>query len=183
MDHLEINTVSRKRLDRSALIYGVIAAVLLIGGLLQYFQRGSIAVVEEICRQLGILEYLQILTWVMLGVLLLVALRGLRTVIRKRRELNGQFIIDPQAILIKKKGQEFQLTGSDLQEIIFELKTPKSEIKNKNIGESFVRIPSPNGTYHCELDIKDHDCHTQLINLIKHFEEVHNVKVELKITA
>jgi len=182
MDYLEINTVSRKRLDRSALVYGIIAGFLLFGGLIQVFQIGNVKIIEELCRQLGVLSYMSIITWIIMAGLFLVLLRGLRTLIRKRRELNGQFIIQPDSIIIKKNGKEFHLTGEDLQEIAFELKPPK-ENNFKRIGDSFVHIPSPNGTYRCELDIKDLDSHSQLVDLIDHFEKVHQVKIETKIIA
>ncbi len=178
MEDLKLDIIRRKRLDRSAFVYGFIAAILLIGGTYQYLTLGKVPFIEELTRQLGLLEWLRPISVTFYIIASIIFIRGLTTLFRKKKELGGTLTLSQEHLKINKGKQSFHLTGQELQEIQFDLRPPL-ELKEPLSGGNWVRIPSPKGTYRCEFDMCDDLTFKALKNYIHHFEKVHQVHVNL----
>lgn len=178
MEHLKLDIIRRKRLDRSAFIYALIAFILLTGGIFQYLTLGKVPFIEELARQLGLLEWLRLISVSFYIVTSIVIIRGLTTLFRKKRELSGTLTFSQEQLEIKKGKQSFQLTGLELQEIQFDLNPPKNQQAPLS-GGNWVRIPSPKGTYRCEFDMCDDQTFNALKSYLNHFEKVHQVRINL----
>ena len=179
MDFLELNIVRRKRLDRSGIIYGFIAAVLLIGALFQYVKLGKVPLLEELARQLGILNFLGTLQAAFFIVFGIVLLRGLYALFKNRNSLGGALKIDPGKMQIQKGKLNFELTGVELQQLKFELKAPHPD-QPPLTGGNWVKIPSPHGTYRCEFDLCDQSSFDALKGYIDHYKTEHNVQIDIE---
>jgi len=178
MEDLKLDIIRRKRLDRSAFLYGIIATFLLVGGAYQYITMSKIPFIEELARQLGVTDSLSIITVSFFVIGTLVSIRGLMTLLRTKRELGGSLTLTKDHLEIKKGKQAFHLTGEDLQELQFDIHPP-SKKQAPLSGGNWVRIPSPKGTYRCEFDMCDQPTFIALKDYINHFETTHQVQINL----
>jgi len=178
MEELKLDIIRRKKLDRSAFLYGVIATILFFGGLYQYFTLGKVPFIEELARQLGLSEWLGLITLSFFIVAAIVLIRGLMTLFRKKKEVGGTLTLAQEHLEIKKGKLAFHMTGHDLQELQFDL-VPPIQQQARLSGGNWVRIPSPKGTYRCEFDMCDEQTFKAVKDYINHFENVHQVRINL----
>ncbi len=182
MEDLKLDIIRRKKLDRSAVIYGLLAGILIVNSLLQYFQIGKFRFIEEFARQLGLMNWLTPITIMYFIVFGIVFLRGLLTIFRKKKRVGGELILDHNNLNIKKGNQNYLLSGNELQHLKFELKSPSPQQAPLS-GGNWVKIPSPDGTFRCEFDVCDQKSFDALKDYINHFQSVHQVKIEIAETT
>jgi len=171
--------IKRKKVSIVALFTGIIGASI-IGYLLPpYLKTGRVRIIEDFIRQVGLPEYT---TWIYLGlfaILLLTVIPAIKTVFQKK-VVNGGFIqFDEDELRIEKGSTKFLIPGQELQEVNFELKSKKSR-RAALPGGSFMKIPTQNGTFICEIDFKEETQHKDLENIIKVLKIKHEVKVAVK---
>ncbi|HHS95991.1 MAG TPA: hypothetical protein ENJ45_05315 [Phaeodactylibacter sp.] len=171
--------IKRRRINVTALFAGMVGAGSISYLLPTFLQTGSIAWVEELIRQIGIQPYSQWVYIALFGSLLLMIIAALKTVFQKKIIRYGFVHFDEEQLHIVKGKSEFLIPEEDLQEVNFEIKKQSLQ-KKKNIGGSFLKIPTLNGNFICEIDIQTETQRNDLHHIAKVLKIQHDVKVNIK---
>lgn len=185
MKKFEFNApiVSRRRIKRLNVLTGL-AATALLGYLgLTFLELGTIPVLDTLIRQIGLRAWS---TWIYLGVfvgLLVPVIATVRMFIGKKRKVGGVVSFDEETLRIIKGKDEYIIPQEDLREINFELQAlpdPDKKDRLDLVGGSFMKIPTPKGTFVCELDINEPIQREKLLDMAEFLKIEHDVVVKVK---
>jgi hypothetical protein len=175
----ETAIIKRKKISFTALFVGITGASI-IGYLLPPFlKNGQVGIVEDFIRQVGIAPYTQLVYLILFALLLLAVLPALKTVFQKKVVNDGYIHFDEANLKIVKGRTKFLIPGQELQEVNFELKNKNSKRANLP-GGSFMKIPTQNGIFICEIDFREEAHKRDLDHMIKVLQIQHEVKVGVK---
>ncbi len=183
MFEFKANIVKRRKINKSSLLFGLISAGLLGYLGLTYLDMGLIPIIEKLARQIGFYQYI---SWIYMGVFALLGfliIPALQTIMQKKVAVGGIVEFDEEHINISKGKEKYVIPEAKVGKIDFELKAlPSGERKNKDqlFGGNFMKIPTKDGTFVCELDINNKIQHEKLIEMIEFLKIEHDVKVKIK---
>lgn len=176
--NLDAKILRRRKHDRSSTLFGLIAGVLLGGAAFQWIKLGKIPIVEEFARQLGLRDFLLLFQLVLVFILAIIFLQGVRALLRTRLEVSGSLTFHPDGINIKKGKYDYELSGQSLQAFSIRLPEKIDASNNKLSGGCHLMIPSPEGTFKCEFELANGSELERLQELLKHIEQVHQIKID-----
>ena len=108
MFNFEANIVKRRRISKSSLFYGLLAAAALGYMGLTYLELGQVPFLEKLISQIGLNDYM---SWIYLGVLALLVVLifpALHTIFRKKTVVGGKVSFDEANLeIIKGVNQRF----------------------------------------------------------------------------
>jgi hypothetical protein len=175
----QADIIKRRRISFTALFTGITGAAI-IGYLLPPFlQNGQVGIVEDFIRQVGIGPYTNYVYIILFTLLFLAVIPALKTVFQKKVVNDGYIHFDEENLKIVKGRSKFLIPGQELQEINFELKNKNSKKANLP-GGSFMKIPTQNGVFICEIDFHEEAHKRDLDHMIKVLQIQHEVKVGIK---
>ncbi|MEL6863664.1 MAG: hypothetical protein AAFP19_04560 [Bacteroidota bacterium] len=182
MFNFEAPIVKRRRISKSSLFFGLIAAALLGYCGLTFIENGYIPMLEKLIQQLGFLSYM---TWIYVGVFLslgLMVLPAIYTIFRKKVIVGGAVSFDEKTLKITKGKDQYIIPEEQLNQVNFELKPlpdPNRLEEGKLFGGSWMKIPTKQGTFECELNIDNQHQKDQLLEMIEFLKIEHDVQVKL----
>ncbi len=183
MFQFNANIVKRRRIKKSTLFIGLIAAALLGYSGLTYLELGQVPFLEKIAYQIGFTQYLP---WVYLGLfatLFLLIIPSVYTIFKKKTMLGGYVSFDEEKLEIVKGKEKYIIPEEDLSQLNFDLKAlPTNDKKKKNqlFGGSYMKIPSKKGVFELELNIDSPQQKKQLLDMAEFLKIQHDVKVNIQ---
>lgn len=174
------NIIRRRRLDKSSTVYGIICLILLSTFGIQWLSQGKVPVIEEIARQIGLLDFMLLLEVITMLLLLFGLYRGIQAVRRTKVESCGTLCFHPDWISIEKGKLKFELHGKDLNALHLSLAQKQMIEHPKLKGGNILSVPSPDGTFSCEFDLQDHGELEKLTKIIDHLRAFHNIHVDVE---
>lgn len=183
MFQFNANIIKRRKIKKSALLIGLIAAALLGYNGLTYLEIGQVPFIEKIAYQIGITQYL---SWIYLGVFVLLTLLvipSIYTIFKKKTVLGGYISFDEEKLEIVKGREKYVIPEEDLTQLHFDLKKlPSADKKKKNklFGGSYMKIPSKRGVFELELNIDSPQQKDQLLKMAEFLKIQHDVKVNIQ---
>lgn len=189
MKKFEFNApiVSRRKIKKLNVLTGLAAAALLGYFGLTYLEYGYIPIIHKIIAQIGLLGWS---SWIYLGLfvgLLMPVLSTIRMFSSKKVKVGGVVSFDEETLKIVKGKDEYAIPQADLKEIKFELKALPDPEKRKEkeetldlVGGSYMKIPTPKGTFICELDINEPIQREKLLDMAEFLKIEHDVVVKVK---
>ncbi len=183
MFRFDAHIIKRRRVKKSALFFGLIAAGLLGYFGLTYLEYGYIPFLEKLIRQIGISGWTSLIYLSVFAVLLLLVLPAIHTIFKKKVVVGGQVSFDEKELLIVKGKDRYLIPEDQLKDLRFELKAlpdPSKKKQGKLFGGSWMKIPTKKGTFMCELDIDSPDKRSQLLNMVEYLKIEHDVNVKVE---
>jgi len=177
------NIIKRRKLRKSALLTGLIAAGFLGYGLSSYFQGGEIPIIEELARQIGLTAYMNWVYLATLGLLVFLIFPAIRTIFKKKTVVGGKIYFDEKNLNILDGREKYTIPEEKIPQLLFELKPLPSGEGKKNdelFGGSWMKIPTSKGTQSYELDINNREQKNELLEMIEFLKIEHDVKVKVK---
>ena len=181
--NFEANIIKRRKISKSSLFFGLVAAALLGYTGLTYLEYGAVPILEEFIQQLGFSAYMP---WVYLGVfvlLLSLVIPALYTVFRKKVVRGGKVSFDEANLNIVKGRDKYVIPEAQLNHLDFEIKalpSGKATKEGQLFGGSWLKIPTKNGTFECEIEIDTPQKQEQLKDMIEFLKIEHDVEVKIK---
>ena len=181
--NFEADIIKRRKISKSSLFFGLVAAALLGYTGLTYLEYGVVPILEEFIRQLGFYSYM---SWIYLGVfatLLGFIIPALYTVFRKKVIKGGKVHFDEANLKIVKGRDKYVIPEAQLNQLDFEIKALPSGKERKQgqlFGGSWLKIPTKNGVFECEIEIDTPQKQEQLKDMIEFLKIEHDVEVKIK---
>ncbi|MEM1321742.1 MAG: hypothetical protein AAGG75_15900 [Bacteroidota bacterium] len=181
--NFEANIIRRRRVSKSALFFGLIAAALLGYTSITYLEQGYIPLLEKLVGQLGFLSYMSWIYLAVFALLFFLVLPAIYSLFRKKVIVGGQVSFDEQHLKITKGREKYVIPEEQLSHLDFELKAlPSGKKKNADqlFGGNWMKIPTKSGTFECELDIDSPQKKEKLLEMIEFLKIEHDVEVKVK---
>ena len=181
--NFEADIIKRRKISKSSLFFGLVAAALLGYTGLTYLEYGVVPILEEFIQQLGFYSYM---SWIYLGVfalLLSLVIPALYTVFRKKVIKGGQVQFDEANLKIVKGRDKYVIPEAQLNHLDFEIKalpSGKEKKRGQLSGGSWLKIPTKNGIFECEIEIDTPQKQEQLKDMIEFLKIEHDVEVKVK---
>lgn len=179
MFEFKADIIQRRKINKAAVFTGTLAGVFLGLGLGLWLKNGSIPFIEEFLRQLGFFSFVN---WFYAGLLIFLLLfvwRALSSLLMKKKKVGGQVSFDEHNLKIQRGKDKFVIPEAELEEIEFELR-PLKRKGNLMEGGHWMKIPTQNGIFTCELDINNEYQKKKLLDLVEFLKIEHDVKVNIK---
>ena len=181
MFQFNADIVRRKKIKKSTLFVGLVAAALLGYSGITFLEIGEVPFLEKIAYQIGFTQYLP---WVYLGLfttLFLLVLPSIYTIFKKKSMIGGYISFDEEKLEIVKGKEKYIIPEEDLTQLNFDLKVlPEGKKKNdKLFGGSYMKIPSKKGVFELELNIDSPQKQKQLLDMAEFLKIQHDVKVNI----
>ena len=178
MFNFQADIIRRRKLKKTRIFSGLVSTAILVYFGISYLNFGSVPIVDRFISQIGLYDYLG---WIYLvfctGLVLDVAFAAFH-VFRKRTTIGGQVAFDEEKLQIVKGRDKYIIPESEIQEITFELQ-PTLELPQAK-GGNWLKIPTKQGTFTCELDINTPRKKEELMNMIEFLKIEHDVEVKVK---
>ena len=183
MFQFNANIIKRRKIKKSTLFIGLLAAALLGYSGLTFLEQGQVPFLEEIARQIGFTQYLP---WVYMGLftlLTLLIIPSIYTIFKKKTVLGGYVSFDEEKLEIVTGRDKYIIPEEDLTQLNFDLKKlPAANKKKKDqlFGGSYMKIPSKKGVFELELNIDSPQQKDQLFKMAEFLKIQHDVKVDIQ---
>lgn len=179
----QTDIIRRKKLNKSALFYGLIGAALLGYAGMSYLDMGLVPLIEKLIAQIGIGAYSMWVYLAFVAICIMMVLPAIRTLLQKKVSVGGQVSFDEENLKIVRGREKYVIPGSDLNHMQFNLKAlPSGEKKDpqKLFGGSYMTIPTKKGAFQLELNIDSNNKKEELLEMIEFLKIEHDVKVKVK---
>ncbi|MEL6923590.1 MAG: hypothetical protein AAFO94_06030 [Bacteroidota bacterium] len=178
------NIIKRRKLRKSALLTGLLAAGVLGYGLSSYLQMGSIPIIDKLARQIGLTDYMPWVYLSVLGLLIFLIIPAIRTILKKKTVVGGQIRFDEQNLNIIDGKEKYVIPEEKIPQLHFELKALPAEGPTNDsdalFGGSWMKIPTSRGTQSYELDINNKAQQEELMEMIEFLKIEHDVKIKVR---
>lgn len=181
--NFEAGIVKRRKMRPSTLLTGLLAGGALVYGGWSFIQYGIVPALERLIHQLGLMEFNTAIYAVLIGLMSLLLVRMIYLLFRKKTIIGGSVAFDEENLKIVKGREKYIIPEAELNHLKFELKTLPASNKittDKINGGNFMKIPTKNGTFNCELDIRDREQLNQLLEMVEFLKIEHDVEVKVK---
>lgn len=183
MFHFEADIVKRKKISKSALLFGLISAGLLGYLGITFLESGAVPIIETIIEQIGFQGYSNWIYMAIFALLTLLIIPAVRTIMQKKVVVGGRVAFDEKHLEIVKGKDKFLIPEEDLNLVNFELKQlPSGDRKKKDqlFGGSWMKIPTKKGVFECELNIDSPQKKEKLKEMIEFLKIEHDVEVKVR---
>ena len=183
MFQFNANIIRRRKIKKSTLFIGLIAAALLGYSGLTYLELGQVPFLEKLAYQIGFAQYLPWVYLALFATLFLLIIPSIYTIFKKKTVLGGHVSFDEEKLLIVRGKEKYVIPEEDLTQLNFDLKAlpPADKMKKDQLfGGSFMKIPSKKGVFELELNIDNPKQKDQLLEMAEFLKIQHDVKVNIK---
>ena len=183
MFQFNANIIKRRKVKKSTLFIGLIAAALLGYSGLTFLELGKVPFLEKIVYQIGITQYLPLVYLGLFATLILLIIPSIYTIFKKKTVLGGYVSFDEEKLEIVKGKEKYIIPEEDLTQLNFDLKvlpTGNEKKKDQLFGGSYMKIPSKKGVFELELNIDSTQQKNQLIEMAEFLKIQHDVKVNIQ---
>ena len=171
MTHLEIPIIKRRQLRPMALLTGLLAMGLLGYYTYIYMMQGSVPVLDELIRLLGLTGYRYWFYVGTLAVLLLLVIPFLQTILKQKLVKNGLLLIKEEHWFLKEADILYQLSAKELEQLEVTVLSEKKLEKRRKLGGSFLKIPTSKGLFRCEFHLEGQAERNLFLSKIKTLKE------------
>lgn len=181
MFKFQANIIRRRKVSKSSLLSGLIAAGLLGYAGITYLELGSIPIIQKLVAQLGFMSYINWIYLAIFATLALLVFPALYTIMKKKVKLSGQVSFDEKHLKIEKGREKYLIPEEKLELINFELKPLPENQKDEGalVGGSYMKIPTEKGELRYELNINTPKKKEELLEMIEFLKIEHDVKVKV----
>ncbi len=183
MFEFKTTILKRRRISRNAIFIGLIGLILLGIGAFQWLSLGFIPWFENLVLQIGLGQYMTAAYAALCALVVFMIWPAIATIRKKKIVQGGMLSFDEKNLRIIDGKDKYLIPESDLNRVEFELK-PIEEVranqKKKQIGGSYMKIPTKNGMYECEFHLEDPQKRKELLNLVEYLKIEHDVEVEIR---
>jgi len=186
MFQFQANIVRRRRISKSTTFLGFASVGIL--GYLGYtlVKYGNIPILDELVRQIGLSQYLFWAYLIVGAFLMTFVIPAAYTLFRKRVLVGGYVSFDQENLTIVYGKDTYVIPEEKLTKIDFDIRNLSEGTilpaigTAKDVGGSYMKIPTQKGKFTCELNIKTNEQRQELINMIQYLKIQHDVEIRYK---